>query len=556
MIDLRLPENTPSGRARAEALDQRHRSDVTPTSLVSFLSHGRVLLIGDESAVTAAAQRLDETLVSTLMIPSDGKPRTETVDGITCVRGGQPHLSGSLGSYKVKFGDGDADGSPAATTLLTNARFDLVLDLCEPPLLQSEVPPPGYFAPRGDSAALETAISELPAMRGEFEKPKYFNYDSTICAHGRRGIQGCTRCLEVCPAWAITSIGETISVDPNLCQGFGTCASVCPTGAITYAYPTTGDLLGYLRAALQRFREAGGTDPVLVFYDSASEQRLADGLAAALPENALPVALEEVGSLGMDAWFTCLAYGARRVLLLTGADSPPSIEEVLRREIEVADAMLSGMGYPGAAVRLLSAEDLDAVVDAAGDDAVVGLERPAKFVPPPEKSLLLQTAIKHLLDQAPHPKKSVPLPAGAPFGQVKVDGDACTLCMGCVAVCPASALREGQGLPQLHFVENACVQCGLCEKACPEDAISLQPRFLYDEKQRQARRLLYEEQPLCCISCGKPFATRSMMKVMERKLADHWMFQKEEERRRLEMCEDCRVKDLMRSQGGGGPTAV
>ncbi len=556
MIDLELPENTPSGQARARALDRRHRKDVTPTSLVSFLSHGRVLLVGDESAVTAAAQRLDKTLVPTLMIPADTEARPDTVDGITCIRGGRPNLSGSLGSYTVRFDDGDENKAPAATTLLTKARFDLVLDLCEPPLLQSEVPPPGYFAPRGDEAALDAAITELPAMRGEFEKPKYFNYDSTICAHGRRGIRGCTRCLEVCPAWAITSIGETIEVDPNLCQGFGTCASVCPTGAITYAYPSTGDLLDYVRTTLQRFHEAGGADPLLVFYDSASEQRLADGLAAALPENVLPVALEEVGSLGMDAWLACLAYGAGRILLLTGADSPPSVAETLGREIEVADAILVGMGYPGAAMQLLSSENPDAVVEAAGADGVVVLERAARFVPPPEKSLLMQTAVKHLLDQAPSPKKSVPLPAGASFGRVKVDADACTLCMGCVAVCPAAALREGQGLPQLNFNESCCVQCGLCEKACPEDAITLQPRFLYDEKQRQATRLLHEEQPLCCISCGKPFATRSMLKVMEQKLADHWMFQKDEDRRRLEMCEDCRVKDLMRAQRGGGPTAV
>lgn len=556
MIDLELPENTPSGQARARALDRRHRKDVTPTSLVSFLSHGRVLLVGDESAVTAAAQRLDKTLVPTLMIPADTEARPDTVDGITCIRGGRPNLSGSLGSYTVRFDDGDENKAPAATTLLTKARFDLVLDLCEPPLLQSEVPPPGYFAPRGDEAALDAAITELPAMRGEFEKPKYFNYDSTICAHGRRGIRGCTRCLEVCPAWAITSIGETIEVDPNLCQGFGTCASVCPTGAITYAYPSTGDLLDYVRTTLQRFHEAGGADPLLVFYDSASEQRLADELAVALPENVLPVALEEVGSLGMDAWLACLAYGAGRILLLTGADSPPSVAETLGREIEVADAILVGMGYPGAAMQLLSSENPDAVVEAAGADGVVVLERAARFVPPPEKSLLLQTAVKHLLDQAPSPKKSVPLPAGASFGRVKVDADACTLCMGCVAVCPAAALREGQGLPQLNFNESCCVQCGLCEKACPEDAITLQPRFLYDEKQRQATRLLHEEQPLCCISCGKPFATRSMLKVMEQKLADHWMFQKDEDRRRLEMCEDCRVKDLMRAQRGGGPTAV
>jgi hypothetical protein len=94
----------------------------------------------------------------------------------------------------------------------------------------------------------------------------------------------------------------------------------------------------------------------------------------------------------------------------------------------------------------------------------------------------------------------------------------------------------------------------MCEKACPEDAVTRQTRFLYDDKERGKQRLLHEEQPACCISCGKPFATRSMLNVMAKKLEDHWMFQGEAEKRRLEMCEDCRVKDMMRTHGGGGPS--
>ena len=92
----------------------------------------------------------------------------------------------------------------------------------------------------------------------------------------------------------------------------------------------------------------------------------------------------------------------------------------------------------------------------------------------------------------------------------------------------------------------------MCETACPEDAIKIEPRFLYDDRERSELRLLHEEQPMCCISCGKPFATRSAIKAMMKRLEGHWMFQSEAERRRLEMCETCRVKDMMRTQGQGG----
>jgi len=552
MTELNLPETTADGHARADALDPRHRPDVSATSLVNFLSHGRVLIVGEEAAALDVAQRLDEGLVATLFAPSEAKPATGTVDGLTVVRGGKPRLSGSLGAYTLTLGDAEEE-PPSAVAMLTQARFDLVLDLGEPPLLHQEVLPPGYYAPRGDPDALDRSIAELPEMCGEFEKPKFFNYDPEICAHGQRGIRGCTRCLEVCPAWAITSVGERISVDPKLCQGFGTCASVCPTGAITYAFPTTTDLLGYLRIVLSTYRDAGGSDPLLVFYDGASATAVTEDLARRLPETALPVELEEVGSLGMDAWLTCLVYGARRVIVLIGPDTPPSIGEVINREIAVAAAILEGMGYPGRVVEVVDSRDADAVAAAAVSEEAVVLERPARYAPPPEKRLLLRNAINHLLGQAPNLRKSVALPADAPFGQVKVDKGACTLCMSCVAVCPTSALREGQGLPQLNFVESSCVQCGMCDKACPEDAISLEPRFLYDAEERSAWRRLHEEQPLCCISCGKPFATRSMLKVMMQKLENHWMFQSEADKRRLEMCDTCRVKDLMAAQRNDSP---
>ena len=549
-----FPENTADGRARAVALDRRHRPDVEPTSIVSYLSHGRVLVVGGEEAVLHAVKRLDEDLVPTLAVPSESAPAAGTLDGLTVVRGGQPQLEGSLGNFRVSFPDFDGDNPPAALTLITQARFDLVLDVGDTPVLSREVPPPGYYATQGDAGSLDAAIAELPEMRGEFEKPKFFNYDPDICAHGRRGIRGCTRCLEVCPAWAITSVGERVSIEPTLCQGFGSCATVCPTGAITYAFPSTGDLLGYLRDVLARYRDGGGNDPMLVFFDNASSDAIAGQLAEALPENLLPLELEEVGSIGMDAWLCCLAWGVRRVLILTGPSTPPSIYDVLAREINVTATLLEGMGYPGSAVQLVDSSNVDAVAAAAKPGDAMRLERVARFAPPPEKRVLFRTSMNHLLEQAPNRRKSVKLPDGSAFGQVKVDRAACTLCMSCVAVCPTSALREGQGLPQLNFVERSCVQCGMCETACPEDAVTLQARFVYDDKERGKQRLLNEEQPACCISCGKPFATRSMLNVMAKKLEDHWMFQGEAEKRRLEMCEDCRVKDMMRAKEGGGPS--
>jgi ferredoxin len=118
--------------------------------------------------------------------------------------------------------------------------------------------------------------------------------------------------------------------------------------------------------------------------------------------------------------------------------------------------------------------------------------------------------------------------------------------MACASVCPAKALSAGGDTPRLDFHEANCVQCGLCSQACPESVISLQARLIHDPEQRRARRVLNEEAPFCCVSCGTPFATNKVIERMLDKLSGHWMYKDETARNRLKMCQDCRVIDMMK----------
>lgn len=73
----------------------------------------------------------------------------------------------------------------------------------------------------------------------------------------------------------------------------------------------------------------------------------------------------------------------------------------------------------------------------------------------------------------------------------------------------------------------------------------LDARYLADPEKRRQARVLYEEPPFCCVECGKPFATRRAIDNILEKLAGHAMFQTGRARRRLQMCEDCRVADAV-----------
>ena len=549
-----LPATGLAGKARAAALANMVGIAGSPTSLVTYQSHGRVAVIGPEAAAMEAAHTLAGQLPVTVLVPGAGRPDPGSSDGIVVVRGGAAEVQGRLGRFTVNL------DTPEGTVALTEAaglpveHFDLVLDLGETPLIDYEVPPVGYYAPAGDEKALRKALDELPEMSGEFEKPKYFNFKPELCAHSRSELSGCTRCIDACPTFAITSADEVVSVDPYLCQGAGSCVAACPSGAMTYAYPTVSDLLGRIRKLFADFREAGGEQPGLVLHDGWSLKALYERLAPDMAEDLVPLEVEEVGSVGMDTWLAALAYGARAVVVCVTDYTPKRMVRELEAQVEFARGVLGGMGYPAPAVSLANTsrpEVAQAVL--AGLPAGLSLQ-PARFVAPDDKRGILRLAIEHLHRFAPSPRKSVELPAGAPFGEVRVSKTACTLCMGCVSVCPTAALTPGGDLPQLRFTEWNCVQCGLCEKACPEDAIRLQPRLLFDAEARQQPRVMHEEPPFCCVSCGKPFTTSGLLDKVQRKLEGHWMFQTEEARRRLQMCEHCRVKDMFKSgRGGGGP---
>lgn len=157
--------------------------------------------------------------------------------------------------------------------------------------------------------------------------------------------------------------------------------------------------------------------------------------------------------------------------------------------------------------------------------------------------------MQHLHQQIETTTEILALDKNSAFGEIKVDTNTCTLCMSCVSVCPVGAVLDGVDKPQLNFIEDLCVQCGICEQACPEDAIELNARFLFNTEAVRKPRLLHEEAIFHCISCNKGFATQKMIDTMIEKLKGHAMFQGEA-LERLKMCEDCRVKAMFNDAKG------
>lgn len=585
-----------------------------PVPTVDFDSAGRVLVIGPAAAALQWAERLSPQLtVSVLLRPvaGDSMPDAAMLQErrFPVFSGTAVTIDGWLGAFSVAWKQenpidlelctrcsGCISACPEGAIDLTyqidaekcndhracvvacgavgaidfqrkenvrSAAFDLIFDLGVTPVLGLHQPPQGYFAPGADSFRQTRDALQLARMVGQFEKPKFFIYKEKLCAHSRSGKAGCNACIEVCSAEAVVSHGDQIRVNPQLCVGCGACTTVCPTGALAYAYPRVPDMGLRLRTLLATYAQAGGRLPALLLHgrehgtpviERLGRMAQAQGKLTGMPARVIPVELHHPSSTGIDLWLAAIAYGAANVAVLVGSNEAPQYLQALRKQIEIGQTILAGLGFSGVHLYLLRADspaELDAALALLQPAATVAT--PARFNGVPDKRGMLDLAIGHLAAHAPAlVPAEIALPAGAPFGGVTVNKASCTLCMACVGACPASALMDNADAPQLRFVEKNCVQCGLCEVTCPESAISLTPRLLTGDAARRPV-IVNEATPHYCIRCNKPFGTVQMIETMLGKLALHGAFAGNMDR--IRMCGDCRVIDMMsgRNEVGANP---
>ena len=584
----------------AALLALAHLPDAEPVPTVTYKSAGRLLIIGPLDAAERAAELVSDALDVTLFSLGAGSHGGLQERRYPVLAGQVKQLTGWLGAFELNWTRSnpiDLDLCTRCNACLSacpegaigfdyqidaslcqshracvkvcgvagaidfsrepealSEKFDLVLDLRATPAFTQHALPQGYF--RWDGQDSRTLL-QLRSLVGEFEKPKFFNYRQKLCAHSRNNTVGCSACIDVCSASAISSekSRQQIKVNPNLCVGCGACTTVCPTGAISYAYPRPAEQGAKIKTLLSTYAKAGGKHAALLLHSQEAGTRLLGDLGRmarldpairGVPARVMPLGLFHTASTGLELWLSSIAYGASQVWVLMTAEEAPQYREALREQMQVAQAILTGLGYQGEHFRIFEAKDardladLDAFLQAA---PAQGVAQAAGFAVQADKRATLELALDHLMLQSTVQAELIALPVvGSPLGALAINKDACTLCLSCVSACPASALQDNAERPQLRFIEKNCVQCGLCVTTCPENALALVPQLRLTPQRREAV-VINEMQPYACIRCSKPFGTLKAIESMLGKLAGHAMFQGAAADR-LKMCSDCRVIDI------------
>lgn len=574
--------------------------DAEPVPVVNYDSAGHVLIIGSADQALPWAQRLREQVDVSVLLTSGSESQMLGERSFPSFSGSKIKVDGWLGAFKVNWQQANPidletcircnaciEVCPESAIDLTyqidldkcrshgdcvkacgnigainfargeiagandrSGEFDLIFDLSSAPMVHMHQLPQGYFAPGMDVARQFEDSLKLTQMVGQFEKPKFFTYKEKLCAHSRNGKIGCNACIDICSAEAISHNGNHVKVNPNLCAGCGACTTVCPSGAMAYAYPRVEEMGLRVKTLLTTYAKAGGRQAGLLFHSKGQGSdlilqtgRLAKAGWSGIPARIIPVELHHTAAVGIDIWLAAFAYGAANVSVMVTDEEAPQYLDALQQQIELAQTILSGLGYAGVHLQLVhikTAAELDTFVNALEPAQTAAVC--ATFNVAADKRTTLDFALDHLYQHAPTRVDQIALPAGALYGAVVVNQDACTLCMSCVGACPESALTDNANAPQLRFIEKNCVQCGLCEKTCPENAITLTPRLLLTPAAKELQ-VLNEAQPFHCVSCQKPFGTAKMIENMVSKLSLHGAFSGNIER--LKMCSDCRVVDMM-----------
>ena len=315
-----------------------------------------------------------------------------------------------------------------------------------------------------------------------FDKPRYINFTEDLCAHSRsqdRRLPSLPRSLPDRRDRARRRSCRDRSEDLRRLRPV---RRRLPDRRRRLRAAAADALMRKLRALLadlSRGRRRHARSCCCTTTDTA--RALIDALARhgdGLPANVLPLAVNEVTQVGLEAVAAAFAYGAQRVRFLLAREAAAR-RRGLHKTIALAEPILAGLGFGTGRVATIETDDPDALGEALrAIDRSRPRRAPATFLPVGSKRDVMRLALARIASRRARAGRH-----RAAAGRRAVRHGRCSTSKAARSASPASRparparCRTIPRRPMLRFAEDACVQCGLCKATCPEKVITLQPQI-------------------------------------------------------------------------------
>ncbi len=292
---------------------------------------------------------------------------------------------------------------------------------------------------------------------------------------------GCARCIQVCPAAALTVAHLTVRVNEEACIQCGLCAASCIVGAVQLPIFSDAALAGLL----DKIAESTVEGKTLVLTCDSKPVSPRPG-----------VVVEEVPSVGV--------IGRRQVVAAAA-----SVECVA---VVCPDGKCVGKDSAKSAIDAVrtSIADGPSAPSLSFAEGPEGLERLSRLRPSRvrrSRGPRSGDAWRDYISDLTFLLTADNSVAGLDLSRLKI-ADSCTLCGACVNACPHDAIRSDS--THLYFSPSMCTGCGGCVNVCPERAITLDGTegTLSDAL---AEGELHEDRLVLCIGCGEPIGSARLV---------------------------------------------